>query len=211
MSYDFPEFAQGQIGRLRYNHLNTAFRLLERLEPFLPLLESMRQGGKTPDVRRPPFWAEITGFFPIPNEAYRWLYSWRRVGWHANDRKWNPKYKPSALPPGSTKPGASGGDDPPESAPVEMNSTLGGDPFAMAAVNGCENGNTTVFAGGIDITQGAYVGCGLTVKPIPKKTVVLLHHEHGMLGLNQITGGRYPICFGFNLWNPHDKAGASQP
>ena len=217
MSYTFPEFTKGQIGEFSYDQLNAAFAILEEVGPMLPFLRGLRKRSKVPNVR-PWFEHEITGHTLIPDSTNRWLYSWRRVSWNPNDRKYVPMMKPVVSgggdtrtpPPGLITPGTT---QPPKKSSislVEINSTINGDPFALAAINGCENANVNdgMVGPGVDTGASSYTGCNLEVKPISNGVVVPMFHSHGMLSRDQVTGERSVFAYMFSLGNAHDKVGA---
>lgn len=189
----FPRFTRGRFGRLTANDLNNAFELLEKLSRFLPALERMKQETLDKQRNSPIFEAEITGHELIPGASYRWLYSWKAVGFNVNDYNWE---------------GFDGGPD-----IAGLSSTFDGDDFALAAVNGCEHRNAGgdgvpgnpngIIGPGVDLDGPSYPP-GFEPKPISNGVVVQMLARHGILGIPNISGNRSPICHMFCVANAHD-------
>lgn len=202
--------------------MNALFAQANEVAAILPRLRQIVRRKPTP-VPRLWFYGEITGNVDIPGTTYRWLYSWRQVAWNANDWLWKPMMQggvvtgsgnrvpvsPSPISIGINNEG--GG----TSALVEINSTLDGDPFALAAVNGCEHKNDVgdgvpgnpngIIGPGVDIDDPAYADCELEPKPISSGVVVPIFTLHGELSLDQVTGNRSTVCYMFALGNAHGK------
>lgn len=212
-------FITGAFGRFTFSDLNSIMDGLEDCRRRLDALERQKRDRQSNGA--PWFPAEITGNTLIPGFQNRWLYSWREVGWHPNDWEFDPLLRP--VVPTRGRPGRPGTGPispsvPPAQNPTELNSTVAGDPFALAAINGVEHKNTGgdgvagnadgLIGPGVDIDAAAYVGCGLEPKPISNGVVVPMFTRHGILPLLQITGGRSPFVYLFALSNAHDKEAA---
>lgn len=204
MTFNLPDFTKGNLAGLNFTMFNEMFAILRRVEPLLPKLETLARERRRPPPRQW-FFGEITGHTLIPGHDNRWLYSWRKVLWNPNEWAFQPltTAAQSNIPPGKFEPSGIV-DDP---AQEEIGSTIGGDPFALAAVNGCESPNTEsgIVGPGVNTGSQSYQQCNLTILPIMDGVVVPIFSLHGILGYEEITSGRSPIAYMFCIPNAHDR------
>lgn len=216
MSHSYPHLTSGTVGPVGFDDMNALFAAVHEISALMPQLRRIVRRSKA----QPPrlwFFGEITGNVLIPGAANRWLYSWREVAWNANDWVWNPIMSPGAaafarqVSPPATDPA----DPPPPIQSQEINSTIAGDQFALAAVNGVEHRNTGgdgvpgnangIIGPGVDIDDQDYIACDLEPFPISNGVVVPIFTLHGGLASSQVTSGRSPVCYMFSLGNAHGK------